>query len=68
MIPPMRRSALILALVAFPVAGLSSCATEEEKRNNVGPTSNTPRIPWNTPGPGQGQGAFGMLPQNQHRR
>lgn len=44
-----------------------SCAGEPEKKP-VGPVSETSRIPWNTPVPGQGQGQFGMMPQNQYRR
>jgi hypothetical protein len=34
----------------------------------VGPQSETSKIPWNAPVAGQGQGQFGMLPQNQYRR
>lgn len=47
--------------------GLISCADQAEKKP-VGPTSDTSTIPWNSPTPGQGQGQFGMLPQNQYRR
>ena len=54
---------LLLAIAAF---SFSSCADEETKA--VGPVSNSSRIPWNTPVPGQGGGQFGMLPQNQYRR
>jgi hypothetical protein len=46
---------------------LVSCAGEPEKKP-VGPVSETSRIPWNTPVAGQGQGQFGMMPQNQYRR
>lgn len=44
-----------------------SCAGEPEKKP-VGPVSETSRIPWNAPVAGQGQGQFGMMPQNQYRR
>jgi hypothetical protein len=56
-------------LVAALVAGFSftSCADKTEKKP-VGPTSDTPSIPWNTPIAGQGQGQFGMMQQNQYRR
>jgi hypothetical protein len=59
----------ILSLAAAAVAGftLSSCATEAERKPG-GPVSETSRIPWNTPVAGQGQGQFGMMPQNQYRR
>lgn len=46
---------------------LTSCAKEAEKKP-VGPVSETSKIPWNTPVAGQGQGQFGMMPQNQYRR
>lgn len=55
---------LSLVLVSF---GLVSCADQAETKP-IGPTSETSTIPWNTPTPGQGQGQFGMLPQNQYRR
>ncbi|MFT4177748.1 MAG: hypothetical protein QM627_14010 [Luteolibacter sp.] len=54
-------------LSAFIVIGFTSCADEPEKKP-VGPQSETSKIPWNTPVPGQGQGQFGMMPQNQYRR
>jgi hypothetical protein len=54
--------AAMVALFAF-----TSCADEPEKVP-VGPTSATSKIPWNTPVAGQGQGQFGMMPQNQYRR
>jgi hypothetical protein len=54
------------ALVAAVLA-VVSCAGEPEKKP-VGPVSETSRIPWNTPVAGQGQGQFGMMPQNQYRR
>ncbi|HSP43500.1 MAG TPA: hypothetical protein VLO11_11560 [Luteolibacter sp.] len=62
-----RPHAILLAAVFLPVVFLSSCASEAEKKP-VGPTSETSRIPWNQPVPGQGQGQFGMMPQNQYRR
>jgi len=55
----------LLGLVAG--LGLVSCAGEYEKKP-AGPVSETSRIPWNTPVAGQGQGQFGMMPQNQYRR
>ena len=55
-----------LAAIAVP-AFMMSCADEANTRP-VGPQSDTSVMPWNTPVPGQGQGQFGMLPQNQHRR
>jgi hypothetical protein len=57
---------LMTALVAVGF-GLSSCADEPEKKP-VGPVSETSKIPWNSPIAGQGQGQFGMMPQNQYRR
>ncbi len=46
---------------------LGSCADRAEKKP-VGPVSDTSQIPWNVPVAGQGQGQFGMMPQNQYRR
>lgn len=54
------------AALAVSIA-MVSCADEPEKKP-VGPVSETSRIPWNTPVAGQGQGQFGMMPQNQYRR
>ena len=54
---------LLLSIAAF---AFSSCADEDTKP--VGPVSDSTKIPWNAPVPGQGGGQFGMLPQNQHRR
>ena len=61
-----RNLSLLLAtlLVGF---GFSSCADTPEK-TPVGPVSETSKIPWNSPIAGQGQGQFGMMPQNQYRR
>jgi len=57
-----------LLLAAFVITcGCSSCAKEPEKKP-VGPVSETSKIPWNSPVAGQGQGQFGMMPQNQYRR
>ncbi len=68
MLRPMKRpSLLLLAAMVSAAPGLSSCASEPEKKP-VGPVSDTSRIPWNTPVAGQGQGQFGMIPQNQYRR
>lgn len=54
-------------LVVSLVLGITACA-EPPERQPVGPVSDTSKIPWNTPVAGQGQGQFGMLPQNQYRR
>lgn len=63
----MKRILLLAVLVPAAVSGLSSCADTTEKKP-TGPTSETSNIPWNSPVAGQGQGQFGMLPQNQYRR
>jgi hypothetical protein len=63
----MKRLLFLAALVPAVLSGLSSCADTPEKKP-VGPTSETSSIPWNSPVAGQGQGQFGMLPQNQYRR
>ena len=44
-----------------------SCVDAPEKKP-VGPVSENSAIPWNSQRPGEGQGQFGMLPQNQYRR
>jgi len=62
-----RQTYPLLAAAIFAGFSLVSCANEAEKKP-VGPVSDTSRIPWNTPVPGQGQGQFGMMPQNQYRR
>jgi hypothetical protein len=67
LIPMKRKIFLLLATVLIAGFGLNSCADEPEKKP-VGPVSETSKIPWNTPVPGQGQGQFGMMPQNQYRR
>lgn len=56
----------LVCLVIFFVPFLFSCA--EETKKPTGLVSESSRIPWNTPIPGQGGGQFSMLPQNQHRR
>jgi hypothetical protein len=56
---------LLAALLAG--LGFTSCVKTPEKKP-VGPVSDTSAIPWNTPVPGQGQGQFGMMQQNQYRR
>jgi hypothetical protein len=53
-------------LFAVPVL-LVSCMGEPEKKP-MGPVSESSQIPWNSPVAGQGQGQFGMMPQNQYRR
>jgi hypothetical protein len=59
--------------LALPVAllisgfALNSCADVPEKKPTP-PVSQTSKIPWNSPVAGQGQGQFGMMPQNQYRR
>jgi hypothetical protein len=44
-----------------------SC-TEQETKKPVGPVSDSSQLPWNMPQKGQGGGALGAMPQNQHRR
>ncbi|MCW1886108.1 hypothetical protein OKA04_15320 [Luteolibacter flavescens] len=53
---------LILLLVA-PVFLLVSCA----EKKPVPPTTDSTTIPWNPPQPGQGAGAFGVLPKQPRR-
>jgi hypothetical protein len=67
MLRPMKREMLLLPAALLIGFGFTSCA-EESERKPVGPVSETSQIPWNTNIPGQGQGQFGMMPQNQHRR
>lgn len=62
----MTRSLCLLMAAAASLA-FSSCAGDAEKKV-VGPVSDESKIPWNAPVAGQGQGQFGMLPQNQYRR
>lgn len=63
----MKRNFSLLLLVLSASLGFSSCANEPV-RKPVGPVSETSKIPWNSPVAGQGQGQFGMMPQNQYRR
>jgi hypothetical protein len=67
MIRMARLHSLLPAVSPLCVFLLASCASEPEKKP-VPPTTDTSRIPWNQPLPGQGQGQFGMMPQNQYRR
>lgn len=63
----MKRKVSLLIIALLTGFGFSSCADEPEKKP-VGPVSETSAIPWNSPVAGQGQGQFGMMPQNQYRR
>ena len=67
MFSPMKRTVSLLLAALFVGFGFSSCADEPEKKP-VGPGTQTSQIPWNSPVAGQGQGQFGMMPQNQYRR
>ena len=67
MFGPMKRNFFLLLTAAAAAFGFSSCADEPEQKP-VGPVSDTSKIPWNSPVAGQGQGQFGMMPQNQYRR
>jgi hypothetical protein len=59
---------IIITLTTFGAfVGLTSCVSDAD-RKPAGPVSETSKIPWNTPVAGQGQGQFGMMPQNQYRR
>ncbi|MGD7654413.1 MAG: hypothetical protein ACQCXQ_14435 [Verrucomicrobiales bacterium] len=60
---------LVLSATAAVLGGFvfTSCAEEPDPKP-VPPSTETSSIPWNTPIAGQGQGQFGMLPQNQYRR
>ncbi len=64
---PMKRNVSLMLMALFTGFVFSSCADEPEKKP-VGPVTDTSRIPWNSPVAGQGQGQFGMMPQNQYRR
>ena len=66
-IPAMTRTLCLLFSALVSVFGLVGCADSQDKKP-VGPASDTSQIPWNTPVAGQGQGQFGMMPQNQYRR
>ena len=67
MFGPMKRNVSLLLAALFAGFGFTSCADEPEKKP-VGPSTDTSKIPWNSPVAGQGQGQFGMMPQNQYRR
>jgi hypothetical protein len=64
----MKRNFSFVLLLASCGFGLASCADQEPVKKTVGPVSETSKIPWNAPISGQGQGQFGMMQQNQHRR
>lgn len=63
----MKRNIALLFFSLVAACGFSSCADEADPKP-VGPVTETSKIPWNSPVPGQGQGQFGMMPQNQYRR
>jgi hypothetical protein len=63
----MKRTMLLQLAVLLMGFAFTSCASTPEKKP-VGPVSETSQIPWNLPVAGQGQGQFGMMPQNQYRR
>ncbi|MEO5712662.1 MAG: hypothetical protein ABIT37_04165 [Luteolibacter sp.] len=63
----MKRKLFLMLSAVVAGFGLVGCAGETEKKP-VGPVSETSQIPWNSPLAGQGQGQFGMMPQNQYRR
>ena len=67
-VPSMKR--LIIAALGLVACGLgfTSCGNQEPEKKVVGPVSETSKIPWNSQISGQGQGQFGMMPQNQYRR
>ena len=64
----MKRHSALLVLGLVTGLGFTSCADKEVEKKPVGPVSSTSQIPWNSPVAGQGQGQFGMMPQNQYRR
>ena len=63
----MKRS-LMSVLVVVCGFGFASCGNQEPEKKVVGPVSDNSNMPWNSPQAGQGQGQFGMMPQNQIRR
>ncbi len=67
MFGPMKRNVALTFLAIALALGFSSCADEPEKKP-VGPSTDTSKIPWNSPVAGQGGGQMGMMPQNQYRR
>lgn len=58
---------VLLLFLSAACLGFPSCAEDPEPKP-MGPVSETSKIPWNSPVAGQGQGQFGMMPQNQYRR
>jgi hypothetical protein len=63
----MKRHVVLLLATLLGGFCFTACVAKPEKAP-VGPVSETSKIPWNTPVAGQGQGQFGMMPQNQYRR
>jgi hypothetical protein len=63
----MKKYATNLVWVGVTLVSFTSCEGMMDKKP-AGPVSQTSKIPWNTPVAGQGQGQFGMMPQNQYRR
>ncbi len=67
MFGPMKLKVVLLLAMVMGCFALGSCA-ESPQPTPVGPVTETSKIPWNSPVAGQGQGQFGMMPQNQYRR
>lgn len=65
---PMKRQTCQFFLVISSVFGFASCADTPERKPVGPPSTETSKIPWNSPIAGQGQGQMGMMPQNQYRR
>lgn len=63
----MTRTTFLLLMALTSGLGFTSCVDAVDKKP-IGPVSETSKIPWNSPVAGQGQGQFGMMPQNQYRR
>lgn len=53
----MKNFVLMLAGMGLLALGLTGCGTTEPRP--VGPESAESNMPWNTPQPGEGTGAFG---------
>ncbi|MEO7101290.1 MAG: hypothetical protein ABI162_18200 [Luteolibacter sp.] len=64
----MKRNTFLLLVTIVAGFGIPACSTDEPETKPVSPVSDTSKIPWNSPVGGQGQGQFGMMPQNQYRR
>ncbi len=60
----MKNFAMMLAGMALLGMALTSCGTTDD--GPVGPQSTESNMPWNTPQPGEGSGAFGGV-FNQNR-